>query len=41
MLDVVVQGILTELTSNTGLLEATEWKLVVEGVICVDPDGTW
>lgn len=38
VLNVVVQSVLTELTADTRLLEATEWKLVVKGVVCVDPD---
>ena len=38
VLDVVVKSVLTEFTADTRLLEATEWKLVVESVICVDPD---
>lgn len=39
-LSVVGQRVLAELTTNTGLLVATEGQLVVEGVVGVDPDGT-
>lgn len=39
-LEVVVKGCLTKLTSNTGLLVTTEWKLPVESVVRVDPYGT-
>ena len=38
-LRVVLQRGLTELSSETALLVAAEWHLVVEGVVGVDPDG--
>lgn len=36
---VVAEGILAQLATNTGLLEATEGHLVAEHVVVVDPDG--
>ena len=39
-LGVVLQGVGTELTAQTGLLEATEGSLVGDHVVAVDPDGT-
>lgn len=36
-LEVVVQGRLTQLTSDTGLLVTTEWQLPVKSVVGVDP----
>lgn len=39
-LSVVLQSVGAELTANTGGLEATEWSLVGEHVVVVDPDGT-
>ena len=40
VLDVVLKSVLAELTAETRLLVATEWKLVVESIVGVDPDGT-
>ena len=37
---VACKSVLAEFSANTTLLVATEWKLVVEGVVGVDPDGT-
>jgi hypothetical protein len=37
---VVRQRCLTKLTTDTRLLVATEWDLVVQHVVAVDPDGT-
>lgn len=37
---VVRQGVLAELSADTGLAEATEGHVVVELVVAVDPDGT-
>lgn len=37
---VVGKGCLTKLATDTRLLVPTEWQLVVQGVVCVDPDGT-
>src|SRR3984885_911353 len=39
-LSIVGQRILAKLSSNTRLLKATEWHLVAEHVVVVDPDGT-
>jgi hypothetical protein len=39
-LRVVGQRRLAQLTSDTRLLEAAEWQLVVEHVVAVDPHGT-
>ena len=39
-LSIVIKRSLAQLTSNTTLLESTERKLVMKGVVCVDPDGT-
>jgi hypothetical protein len=39
-LAVVVQRRLTKLAADTALLVATERKLPVDRVVCVDPDGT-
>ena len=39
-LGVVVQSVRTELTAQTGLLEATERSLVGDHVVVVDPDST-
>jgi len=39
-LHIVLKRRLTKLTANTALLVATEWKLPVDGVVRVDPDGT-
>lgn len=36
---VIGEGCLAKLTTDTGLLVATEWQLMVESVVCVDPDG--
>jgi len=37
---VVSQRVLAEFTSNTRLLEATEWCLVADHVVLVNPDGS-
>jgi hypothetical protein len=37
---IVIQRRLTKLASDTALLEATEWQLPVERVVCVDPDSS-
>lgn len=39
-LGVVLKGVGTELTANSGLLEATERSLVRDHVVVVDPHGT-
>ena len=39
-LSVVGQGSLSELATDSGLLVATEWNLVVQHVVAVNPDGT-
>ena len=39
-LSVIGQRSFTKFSSNTRLLVATEWDLVVEHVVLVDPDGT-
>jgi len=39
-LHIVVERRLAQLTANTRLLESTEWKLPVERVVRVDPDGS-
>ena len=39
-LGVVLQGVGAELAADTGLLEATEWGLVGDQVVVVDPHGT-
>lgn len=39
-LSVVGQSVLAEFSANTRLFEATEWYLVREHVVAVDPDGT-
>lgn len=39
-LGVVVQSIFAQLTADTRLLVTTEWHLVGESVVAVDPDGT-
>jgi hypothetical protein len=36
---VVCERILAEFSADTALLEATEWQLVVQHVVLVDPDG--
>jgi hypothetical protein len=38
VLNVVIQSVLAQFTTNARLLEATERKLVVESVVRVDPD---
>jgi len=39
-LSVVVQSILAKFSANTGFLESTEWYLVGQHVVVVDPDGS-
>ena len=39
-LGVVLQGVGAKLTAHTGGLEATEWSLVRDQVVAVDPDST-
>lgn len=39
-LGVVLEGVGTELTAKTRLLEASEGSLVRDEVVAVDPDGT-
>lgn len=37
---VVVKSIRTQFSANAGLLVSTEWGLVIDHVVVVDPDGT-
>lgn len=39
-LGIVGQGSLAKLAADSGLLVSTEWNLVVQHVVAVDPDGT-
>lgn len=39
-LGVVLQGVRTELTTDTGLLEASEGSLVSDHIVIVHPHGT-
>jgi len=39
-LRVIRQRRLAQFPSDTALLVSTEWQLVVQGVVSVDPDGT-
>ena len=39
-LSIIRQCSLTQLTTNTALLVATEWQGVMQHIVLVDPDGT-
>ena len=39
-LGVVLDGVFTEFSTDTRLLESTEWNLWVKLVVTVDPDGS-
>lgn len=38
-LRVIVKSVRTQLSTQAGLFEATEWHLVVEGIVVVNPHG--
>lgn len=39
-LRVVIQSICSQLSAQSGLLESTEWHLVVKSVVVVDPNSS-
>ena len=39
-LRVIVKSVRTQLSTHAGLFEATEWHLVVEGIVVVNPHRT-
>lgn len=38
--DIPLQSLLSQFTSNSRLFETTEWGLVDDHVVCVDPEQT-